>query len=181
MRVIAGKLKGHQLVAFAADHIRPTTDRIKQSVFNRLAPDMEGARVLDLFSGTGSLAIEAHSQGAAAVMAVENNSKSLRIIRENLKKLKIEDQIQVRPMDVFKFLTGSQEDAFDIVLVDPPFTQKLAHDVLLKLSASQVVKTGSIVVIEASTHERVEDSYGRLRLLDRRDYGDKQVCFFTCA
>ena len=180
MRVIAGKLKGHQLVAFSADHIRPTTDRVKQSIFNKVAAHVEGGRVLDLYSGTGSLAIEAFSQGALAVTAVESNAKSVRIIRENLRKLKIEKEIQVFPIDVFKYLSRFDGEAFDLVLIDPPFTQKLAHDTLLALAPSKALKQGSVVVIEASSHERVEDSYLPLQLIDRRDYGDKKVSFFAC-
>ena len=180
MRIIAGKLKGHRLVSFAADHIRPTTDRVKESVFNKLAAVIEDALVLDLFSGTGSLAFEAYSRGAAKVTAVESNGKSLKIINENLKKLKLEGAIRVEPFDVFKFLSRYKGEGFDIVLVDPPFTKKLAHDVLTALSASQALKTGTTVVVEASSHERVEDTYPRLELLDRKDYGDKQVSFFTC-
>lgn len=180
MRVIAGKLKGHQLVAFDADHIRPTTDRVKQSIFNKVAAHVENAKVLDLYSGTGSLAIEAFSQGAASVIAVESNSKSVRIIRENLTKLKIEDAIKIFPIDVFKFLSRFEDEAFDLILVDPPFTRKLAHDTMVALAASKAIKQGAVVVLEASSHERVDDEYPPLKLVDRRDYGDKVVSFFAC-
>ena len=180
MRVIAGKLKGHQLVSFSADHVRPTTDRVKQSIFNKVAAHVDGGRVLDLYSGTGSLAIEAHSQGALAVTAVESHPKSVQIIKENLKKLKIEKEIQVISIDVFKFLSRFSGEAFDLVLVDPPFTRKLAHETLLAIMSSKVLKPGSVVVVEASSHETVEDSYPPLQLIDRRDYGDKKISFFAC-
>ncbi len=180
MRVIAGKLKGHQLVSFSADHIRPTTDRVKQSIFNKIAAHVEGGRVLDLFSGTGSLAIEAYSQGAVSVTAVESNPKSVKIIKENLKKLKIENEIQVFPIDVFEFLEKYEGEAFDLVLIDPPFTQKLAHDALMAIAPTKALKPGSVVVIEASSHEQVADAYPPLALVDRRDYGDKKVSFFAC-
>ena len=180
MRVIAGKLKGHQLVSFSADHVRPTTDRVKQSIFNKVAAHVDGGRVLDLYSGTGSLAIEAHSQGALAVTAVESHPKSVQIIKENLKKLKIEKEIQVISIDVFKSLSRFSGEAFDLVLVDPPFTRKLAHETLLAIMSSKVLKPGSVVVVEASSHETVEDSYPPLQLIDRRDYGDKKISFFAC-
>jgi 16S rRNA (guanine966-N2)-methyltransferase len=180
VRVIAGRFKGHRLVSFSAGHIRPTMDRIKESIFNKLAIHIEGARVLDLFSGTGSLGIEACSRGADSVVAVENNAKSIRILKENLQKLKIEAEVEVSTLDVFKYLQRYTGAAFDIVIADPPFTKKLAHEALLAISSSKALKSGSFVVIEASSHERVDESYPGLELLDRRDYGDKQVSFFTC-
>lgn len=180
MRVIAGKFKGRRLVSFDADHIRPTTDRVKQSIFNKVAAHVDGARVLDLYSGTGSLAIEAYSQGAASVTAVESNNKSVRIIRENLAKMQIEDGIKVVPIDVFKYLARFEGEAFDLILADPPFTQKLAHDTMVALAVSKTYKPGTVIVLEASSHERVEDEYPSLKLIDRRDYGDKQVSFFAC-
>ena len=100
MRVISGKYKGRELVSFKADHIRPTTDRVKESIFNKLQSHIAGARVLDLFSGTGSLAIEAISREAESVTAVEMNKKSIEIIKKNLQLLKI-TEIEVLGQDVF--------------------------------------------------------------------------------
>ena len=111
MRIIAGRFRGHQLVSFNADHIRPTTDRVKESIFNKLQNDVPGGRVLDLFSGTGNLAIESLSRGAESVVAVEMSKKSLAIIRKNLEKLGIKGEIQVVGDDVlstFAATTGNR-------------------------------------------------------------------------
>jgi len=180
MRVIAGKFKGRRLVSFEASHLRPTTDRVKGSIFNKLVGEIEGARVLDLFSGTGSLAIEALSRGAEHVTMVEKNPKSLRIMRQNLSELGIESGFQIEPRDVFQFLTRYEGTPFDLVLVDPPFTQELADQVLGGLGASRAVGPGSTVVIEAGRHEKLAEEYGPLARTDERDYGDKSVSFFTC-
>lgn len=180
MRVIAGKFKGRRLVSFDAAHLRPTTDRIKGSIFNKLAAEIEGARVLDLFSGTGSLAIEALSRGADEVTLVEKNPKSLRIIRQNLEALKVQAGAQIEGQDVFQFLKRYSGAAFHIILVDPPFTQELADEVLKALATSAAVATGTLVAIEAGRHEKLAETYEPLVLKDRRDYGDKSVSFFTC-
>lgn len=181
MRVIAGKLGGRQLVSFSADHLRPTTDRIKGSIFNKLSGEIEGIRVLDLFSGTGSLSIEAHSRGAKSVVAVESNPKSLKILRQNLAGLEILDGIEVLPLDVFKYLSRYEGEPFSIILVDPPFTQVLADKVLQALASSKAIGTGSKVIIEAGKREKVAQSYPPLERIDQRDYGDKSVSFFSCA
>lgn len=179
MRIIAGRWKGRRLVNFKAEHIRPTTDRVKESLFNKLQGDWDGARVLDLFAGTGNLGFEALSRGAASVVAVELSAKSIDIIRRNAAELEVaRDEHRVVKDDVLKFIEKYKGDAFDIILCDPPFTEKLAHDVLTRLAHSEAVGEQTTVVIEASSHERVDETYEPLVCFDRRDYGDKQVSFW---
>ena len=178
MRIIAGKLKGRKLIAFSAKHIRPTTDRVKESIFNKLQADMPDARVLDLFSGTGNLAIESYSRGANYVEAVEKNPKSIKIIKQNLETLSISEGIKVLSMDVLKYLQNYDGEPFDILLIDPPFTQALSHSVLELLGNSKALKTGTQVVIESAMAERVDEEYPGLKLLDQKNFGDKKVTFF---
>lgn len=178
MRVISGRLKGRQLVSFKAEHIRPTTDRVKESVFNILRNDIEGRRILDLFSGTGNLGIEALSRGAASVECVESHKGSLRIIRENLQKLGITGEVRIVAQDVFKYLRAYKGEAFHVVFVDPPFTEEIAHQCMEALAKSSVVAVGGVVVIESRSHERIDDQYDGFRLLDRREFGDKKASFF---
>lgn len=178
MRIISGRFKGHRLVSFQADHIRPTTDRVKESVFNILQAYFDGCSVLDLFAGTGNLGIEALSRGAARVESVESNKKSLSILKENLSKLKIQDEVKVHSMDVFSFLKKYQGQTFDIIFIDPPFTQALAHDVMTALSLSATFNPETWIIIESSDHERLDSEYSNLKRLDQRDFGDKKVSFF---
>lgn len=181
MRVISGKLKGRRLKGFKAEHIRPTTDRVKESVFNILGPSLEEARVLDLFSGTGSLSIEAWSRGASYIECVELSKKSLAILRSNLKELGLgaSTEIALKNQDVFRYLKSFKGPPyFDLVIADPPFTEKWADRVMHSLSESQVLASGGIAVIESSSRETIEDNYGQLQLLDRRGFGDKKVSFF---
>lgn len=188
MRIIAGRFRGHRLASFDADHIRPTTDRVKESIFNKLQGYFEGARVLDLFSGTGNLAFESLSRGATFVEAVEMSRKSIAIIQKNIELLKIEkDEIRVVCDDVLKYLRSNNGPHFDVVLCDPPFTKKMADEVLKALAASPVVGPETIVMIEASSHEVVEAKYEchdmtpslqPLVRFDQKDYGDKKISYF---
>ncbi len=179
MRIIAGKFRGRRLVSFKADHIRPTTDRVKESVFNKLQAEWDGAKVLDLFAGTGNLGFEAISRGAESVLAVELSSKSIDIIRRNIEELEIGKQHRVVKDDVLKWIAKYRGEPFSIVIADPPFTQSLAHSTLELLSKSEAVGLDTTVVVEASSHERVDESYENLVCWDRRDYGDKQISFWS--
>jgi 16S rRNA (guanine966-N2)-methyltransferase len=188
MRIISGRFRGRRLASFDADHIRPTTDRVKESIFNKLQGYFEGARVLDLFSGTGNLAFESLSRGATYVEAVEMSRKSIAIIQKNIELLKVEkDEIRVVCDDVLKYLRGNKGQQFDVVLCDPPFTKTMADEVLKALVESTVVGPETMVMVEASSHEVVEaryeptDSASGLRPLvrfDQKDYGDKKISYF---
>ena len=166
-------------MSFKADHIRPTTDRVKESVFNKLQAEWEGAKVLDLFAGTGNIGFEALSRGAVSVVAVELSSKSIDIIRRNVEELKIGREHRIVKDDVLKWLARFQGDAFDVVVADPPFTQSLAHETLELLAMSEAVGPQTTVVVEASSHERVDEAYKNLECRDERDYGDKKISFWA--
>lgn len=178
MRIIAGRFKGRRLSNFKADNIRPTTDRVKESIFNILMHEVPDARVLDLFSGTGNLAIEALSRGAQYVECVESHKTSLTIIKRNLSELDISKEIKVVPQDVFRYLSGYKGKPFHVVFIDPPFTEKIAHRSMQAIETSAVVAPSGIVVIESSRQERIDDQYGPFQLLDRREFGDKLASFF---
>lgn len=179
MRIISGKYKGHRLAAFQAGHIRPTTDRVKETLFNKLMGEVPGARVLDLFSGTGNLAIECISREAAWVDLVESHRKSLDIIRQNLRHLKITDGYKIFPIDAFKYIRDYRGEPYQVVIADPPFTQAWAHDLALLIGQSQVLDVGATLVIEASSKEQMEENYEGLIRLDRREFGDKHLNFFS--
>lgn len=178
MRIISGKYKGHQLVDFNADHIRPTTDRVKESMFNILMGNIEGARILDLFSGTGNLGLEALSRGAAEVVFVELNKRSIDILKKNIAKLKISETHQIINKDVLAFLKSYTGPAFDVIFADPPFTEKMAHEVMSVASASMAFGEQTIMTIESAKKERLEDDYAPVVRYDIREFGDKSLSFF---
>ncbi len=183
MRIISGQFKGRKLTSFSAQHLRPTTDRVKESIFNKLSYLVSGARVLDLFAGTGSLSLEAYSRGAQELFLIEKNKKSVIIIKKNLQLLGLEKNknIHLLQQDVFSFLNSPQlimNAKFDLILIDPPFTEKIAHQVMESVGRSQLLDQGGVLVIESSAHEHIADQYSSYILLDRRDFGDKKVSYF---
>ncbi|HEY1078698.1 MAG TPA: 16S rRNA (guanine(966)-N(2))-methyltransferase RsmD [Bdellovibrio sp.] len=179
MRIIAGKYRGHQLVAFKADHIRPTTDRVKETLFNKLQFYLEDAKVVDLFCGTGNLGIEALSRDASFCTFVEKNPKSLAITRQNLDKLKVpKEQYKIINMDVVAYLKSYTGEAFDVILADPPFTEKMAHDVMTAASQSAGFGPQTVMAIESEQKERMDERYGAIVRYNQKDYGDKFLNLF---
>lgn len=178
MRIISGKYKGHPLVSFQADHIRPTTDRVKESLFNMIQNYIEGARVLDLFSGTGNLGLEAISRGAQEVVFVEKSKKSIQILDKNVAKLKITEPFRVIQKDVLSFLKSYEGPAFDVIFADPPFTEQMAHDVMLAACQSKVFHDESLMMIESARREKIVDDYPPLIRYDVREFGDKFLSFY---
>ncbi|HEX4923193.1 MAG TPA: 16S rRNA (guanine(966)-N(2))-methyltransferase RsmD [Bdellovibrionales bacterium] len=178
MRIISGKYGGRKLTAFKADHIRPTSDRVKESLFNILMSRWDDARVLDLFSGTGNLGLEALSRGAKFVEAVEQHSRSIDIIRKNKELLGVGAEMKIVKNDVIKYLRNYSGEPYDVVLVDPPFTKAMSDEVLGALALSRVVGPQSIIAIESSSQETVKERYASLVCVDTRTFGDKILSFF---
>lgn len=178
MRIIAGKYKGHPLVSFEAGHIRPTTDRVKEALFNILQLDITAdTRVADCFSGTGNLGIEALSRGAQHVTFVDDHIKSIQILKANIQKLKIDStDYLIKKMDIYDFLS-TDLTSYNLFLIDPPFTKKMAHKVMQTLS-QQTLISGTLVAIESAASEEIADEYPGLTLYKRREFGDKTLSIF---
>lgn len=176
MRIISGRLGGRKLVEFNADHIRPTTDRIKEVIFNKLQALVEESEVLDLFSGTGSLGLEAVSRGALHVTCVEKHPKSVDIIKKNVANLAItEDEITIVREDVFDYLKEPFGSGYDIIFIDPPFTEKIADQVMQALAESELNQFPCVVFIEAGKGETLRESYGAFKQKELKNYGDKSL------
>jgi 16S rRNA (guanine966-N2)-methyltransferase len=180
MRIISGKYKGRVLTSFQADHIRPTTDRVKETLFNKWMGYVEEAKVLDLFSGTGNLGIECLSRDCQHVDFVEMNVKSIQILKKNVELLKISnDQYKIHKQDALVFLKKYQGEPYNLILADPPFTEKMAHDVMLAIDASSCFDQNTLIAIESHKKERMDESYQNLYRYDFNDYGDKVLSFFA--
>lgn len=160
---------------------RPITDRVKESLFGIISARLEGARVADLFCGTGSLGLEALSRGAASAVMVDRNRKTLDRLRQNITKLCLEDRVRVVQRDIFRYGWPGKRDAgeegeYDVVFVDPPYadTRETSEESpvgKLLAAVSGQVREGGLVVVRHEKGEELLGSYGELVRSDRREYG----------
>ena len=151
MRVIAGSAKRIQLKTIEGLDTRPTTDRIKETLFNMIAEYLADSHFLDLFSGSGAIGIEALSRGAARAVFVEQSRKATQCIRENLCVTKLSDRAKLMEMDVMSALKRlEQSHQFDYIFMDPPYNQLLEKQVLEYLSTSNLLSDDGIIIVEAS-------------------------------
>lgn len=152
MRVIAGKVRRRNLVTSKGDHTRPTSDRIKETLFNMIQGEVADSRFLDLFSGSGGIAIEALSRGASEAVLVENYKEAQACIRENIKATGMQDYARLMAMDVMQALRRLNElnQPFDIIFMDPPYRKDIEADVISYLLESSIVKEGTLIIVETS-------------------------------
>lgn len=165
-------------MSFEASHIRPTTDRVKETLFNKLMHAVEGANILDLFCGTGSLGIEALSRGADHVTFVDDSAKSLSILRRNLEKLRITEGFKIVKWDAFQCLRNWEQRPCDVLLIDPPFTKVLGDKIIEAVIDSKVVKQGTLIAMETASKEFMKPDYEGLNRLDEKKFGDKTLHLF---
>ncbi|QNM05729.1 16S rRNA (guanine(966)-N(2))-methyltransferase RsmD [Qiania dongpingensis] len=153
MRVIAGTARRLPLKTLDGLDTRPTTDRIKETLFNMIQADVSGSRFLDLFSGSGSIGIEALSRGASECVFVEKNRKAAACIRENLSVTRLEEHAVLMECDVLTALRKLEDagnEAFDIIYMDPPYGKDLERETLTCLSHSRLVDEVTLILVEAS-------------------------------
>ncbi len=151
MRVIAGTARSIQLKTLEGLDTRPTTDRIKETLFNILQMDIQGSNFLDLFSGSGAIGIEALSRGAASCVLVDNSKKACECIRENLEKTRLKDKAMVMETDVITALNrlNTKGIIYDIIFMDPPYSLGIEAAVLSTLNNSEIIDEYSMIIIEA--------------------------------
>jgi len=180
MRVIAGQCKGRKLHPPKGLPIRPTADHLRESVFNILVGQTEGARVLDLFAGTGSLGIEALSRGARSCVFIDKSRQAVDLIRRNLATCRFTDRGTVLQKDILRgleFLTpGGLE--FDLVFADPPYEKGYVKPVLEILNACDSILDDGAIVVEHSRSEVVPEEMTHLWRSSQRRYGKTLVSFY---
>ena len=181
MRVIAGTAKGHRLRSVPGDTTRPITDRVKEALFNILGDLIVGARVLDLFAGTGAVGIEALSRGAAEAVFIDKSPAALRTIRANLQHTRLADRAVVLRADAFKYLAGPIQTPFDFIYVAPPQYKGLWAEALRALDACPGWlggRRGGIVVAQIHPREYQDLALNNLVEYDQRKYGSTLLCFY---
>ena len=147
MRVISGKARGVSLLTPKGEHTRPTADRVKEALFSIIQFDLPGARVLDLFGGTGQLGIEALSRGAKSAVFVDCREDACRLIKENLKRTKFESDGTVIRSDYLQYLSRCKEK-FDIIILDPPYAEVFLENALKCITEIDILQSGGIIIAE---------------------------------
>ena len=147
MRVITGKARGIQLKTPEGMQTRPTADRVKEALFSIIQFDIPGAKVLDLFGGTGQLGIEALSRGASSAVFVDAAESACKLIRENLKRTKLEGQGRVIRSDYMEFLKRNREQ-YDIIFLDPPYAEVFLENALKFITEIDILQSNGIIVTE---------------------------------
>lgn len=179
MRIIAGKYKGLKLNEFEYSNIRPTIDRVRESIFNKLQFNINGANVLDLFGGTGAVSLEFVSRYASNVVTVDNNPNSVKLIRENFAKAKLKPNLM--EMDYMTALKKLSKDGrkFDIIFLDPPYATDFGESAINYIFENGLLNPDGIVVFEHSLEKNIENT-DKLKIVDERKYGTVQVSFIGC-
>lgn len=175
MRVITGKARGRKLKTPENYDIRPTTDNVKESVFNIIQFDIEGRRVLDLFAGTGQLGIECLSRGAASAVFIDRSREAIKIIKENLKACGLIGE--VIQTDALAYIQSCGK--FDIIFVDPPYDSQLYESVLNTVNFVDILSEGGIIICESRRERELPEM--RAPYFKRREYtyGKVKLCIYN--
>lgn len=181
LRIIGGKFKGRKLAAFRGQSVRPTSDRVRESLFNILSVAWEGKTVLDLFAGTGGLGIEAISRGACRVVFIENHLPAIRVLEKNIAALNLRSCCEVLKCSVEKgvYHVEKANRIFDVIFLDPPYDQGLADTSLSLLGSSDILGVDGVVVVEHHGKEELSAEYHKLYRSDHRMYGKTGISFFV--
>ena len=179
MRVIAGELRGSVIRTPAGGRVRPTYDRVRESLFSMIEPRLEGAAVLDLFAGSGGLGIECLSRCAESVTFVEVDPSVMRVVRENVGRLGLAARCRLISADALVVLGRAVPGGpFDIVFVDPPYASGLSVRALELLEESHALAEDALVVVERATADPPPDETGRLDRFRTKAYGSTTVDFY---
>jgi 16S rRNA (guanine(966)-N(2))-methyltransferase RsmD len=179
MRIIGGTSRGRRLLTPWRQSIRPTSDRVKESIFNILGENVEGKVVLDLFAGTGSLGIEALSRGAKRAIFIEKGRQASRLIQKNLLQCGMKERSEILPKDALRAIgiLGQRKESFDLILMDPPYQEGLIQKTLTKLGSERIYHEDSILIVEHNRREILPNLMVRWDLIRQRKIGDTIISF----
>ncbi len=180
MRVIAGIHKGRQLKAVPGNNTRPTTDKVKESIFQIIGPFFQGGKALDLFAGSGSLGIEALSRGMDNCIFVDKHPKAIQIIRENTSLLRLEEQSEIFRADAFRALAAvaKRELRFDLIFLDPPYSKISYLELLETIIKEQLLNDEGIIYCEHDLKDILPEQVSGLSLIKQLKYGTIGVTIY---
>lgn len=177
MRVVAGKYGGRPLKTLAGSTTRPTTDKVKGAIFNMIGPYFDGGQVLDLYAGSGSLAIEAISRGMDQAVLVEKDRRAQAIVQANIEMTKETTRFRLMKMEAKRALAQLTQ-AFDLVLLDPPYAKETIVETILDLEQGGLLAPGALIVCETDKEVELPDSIGASRKWKEKIYGISKVTIY---
>lgn len=179
VRVISGSARGLKLNTPGDDRVRPTTDRVKESMFNIVQDWVYDSQVLDLFAGSGALGIEALSRGASQAVFCDNSLDSIKIIKSNIEKARVADRSQIVSGDFKRCLRDmeAKNQSFDMIFVDPPYYKGLFEEVLDTIRACKILKKDGIVIVEHDAKRPIGQVEG-LEVYKEKKYGITMLTFY---
>lgn len=177
MRVITGSAKGVRLLTPEGMNTRPTSDRVKEGLFSIIQFEVEGRNVLDLFAGTGQLGIEALSRGAESAVFVDYSPQAVKLVKENIRRAKLQDQASVFQADYESFLRSCRQK-FDIIFLDPPYAEKILENALKIISEIDILRDGGIIICEKTAEKAFEDAFEGLVRQKEYRYGNTSLVLF---
>ena len=178
LRVVAGEFGGRPLKTLEGKTTRPTTDKVKGAIFNMIGPFFDGGRVLDLFSGSGSLAIEAISRGMSSAVLVEKDRRAQAVIQENIKMTKSEKQFQLLKMDAARALT-QLTGKFDLVLLDPPYAKEQIVANITQLEEQGLLAEEVMLVCETDMAVDLPEEISNFGIWKQKTYGISKVTVYV--
>ena len=181
MRIISGKARGTKLFTLEGENTRPTLDRVKESIFNILQNEIEGAKILDLFAGSGAIGLEFLSRGAEKVVLCDNSREAINIIKKNIEKTHMEQYAQIYNMDFENCLEKLKNEQFDIIYLDPPYDTDYVIKSLNKIINLNITKEESLIIIETDDEQRIEKQIENIdvEIVDKRKYGRATIIFLS--
>ena len=179
VRVISGSARGLKLNTPGDDRVRPTTDRVKESMFNIVQDWVYDSQVLDLFAGSGALGIEALSRGASQAVFCDNSLDSIKIIKSNIEKARVADRSQIVSGDFKRSLRDmeAKNQSFDMIFVDPPYYEGLFEEVLDTIRSCKILKKDGIVIVEHDAKKPIGQVEG-LEVYKEKKYGITMLTFY---
>lgn len=179
MRVITGTARGRKLEAPKGRSTRPTTDRVKESIFNIIQFDIEGRRVLDLFAGSGQMGIECLSRGAESCVFVESDPSAQKVVERNIAATGFEKCSRLIRGDAFGALSGLRGQKFGLILLDPPYGGELLNQALRQIAEIDILQTGGIIVCESAREDLIQPLEEPYRVKKQYRYGAIAITTFT--
>ena len=181
MRIISGSARGRKILSPEGMGTRPTLDRIKEAIFNIIQNRVEGAMVVDVFAGTGSLGLEAASRGAKKCYLIDKGEVTYKLLEQNIEDLKFQDVCTAFNMDSYESLRifANKKEKFDLIFIDPPYLKDMIPQAVEEIFKGDLLERDGLIVSKIDTSEDIYKGNGEILLVNSRKYGNTTICFYS--